>query len=92
MSAPIDAVRLSECDSCGELILTTIAAGIRYRLSRWTVPTAHAEVLDKYGIAIFRLIRSGRFAYAADYSPSSASTYPLITTHICGIQPRRNES
>jgi hypothetical protein len=88
MSAPEEAVRLGECERCGDLILVVRSVGLTTRLARWTVPANDAEVLERYGVAVYRLARSGRWMYATERYGDTPSQM-LVTTHICGIDPRR---
>jgi len=89
MTAPSETVWLAECPVCGDLILAARISGLTYRLTRWSVPKAAAVVLARYGVTVLRLVPGRQSVHLTEFDPASKSPDPLVTTHVCGIDPSK---
>lgn len=86
-----EALRVTECRRCGDLVLAGRVDGFAMTLCPRTVPFVHAVVLAHYGTPVVAAVRGFLGLYAKGWAPGprpSDRTH-LLVAHTCGAPHNR---
>lgn len=77
---------LSECARCADLILSGRCGGLLWRVDRYTVPSAAADVLYHHGVPILAVQRRMSGLWGTDWAPADTPSAGrlLVIPHVCG--------